>query len=131
MRRYRLLAPLVGLLAAGPGCSESVGWRPPAPEGVTYVYDHQGFRQQERGGFGGVARIAPGVGVAYGGAFNFRQGSELNGSMDKDPFAETTPIDGVHFNQHLGPRGAPVAPAPLAAPPAPPSSSAPRPPGAP
>lgn len=106
-----LLLGCVGLL--GWGCNDAEGWRPPAPAGVTYTYDYQGFQQKERGGFGGVVAVTPVVGVAYGGAFNFRQGSELGGNDFKEPFAQSTPINGVQFNQHLGSFGKPLAPAPL------------------
>jgi hypothetical protein len=139
------LTPLLLLpwVLALPGCNDAEGWKPAAPAGTTYLYEFQGFRQQQRGGFGGVVAVAPRVGLAYGGAFNFREARDLQGEAVRDPFAESSPIDGVQFNAHLGPRGIPLAarvappapdtaaPAPPATPPAPPSTPAASPPAAP
>lgn len=116
----------LGLLLVA-GCNDvEGGWKPPAPAGVTYVYEYQGFKQQTRGGYGGVATLAPGVGLATGGGFNFREGSELRGEAMHDPFTESTPIDGVRFNEHLGQRGIPLQ-VRVATPAAPPTTAPPEP----
>jgi hypothetical protein len=121
------LAAILGLALSGlllAGCGGAPGWQPPPPSGVTYVYDYQGFRERGTTAFGGVVPVAPNAGVAYGGAFSFREGREIRGEGWKDPFAESTPLDGVRFNEHLGGRG--VALAPRVAGPSAPASSAGR-----
>lgn len=105
--RSSLLLALMTLPSLG--CAAET-WQPPAPAGITYQYDYQGFSQKTRGGYGGV-----GGNVALGGAFSFRKQSELHGKSGADPFAQSAPIDGVVFNEHLAGRGVRLAPsAPLA-----------------
>lgn len=110
------------------GCASAQGVQPLPPSGVTYVYDFQGFKEQGTTAFGGVVPIAPHAGVAYGGAFSFREGREIRGEGFSDPLAEATPIDGVRFNTHLEGRGAPLAPRVAASAPSalPPASPPPR-----
>lgn len=106
---------LLWLLSLGAGfvlgCGGSErGWRPAPPAGVTYIYDFQGFKEKGTTAFGGVIGVAPHTGIAYGGAFSFREGHEIRGDGWKDPFAESTPIDGVRFNEHLAGQGIPLTP---------------------
>jgi hypothetical protein len=108
VRRVALLAMIV--TAPSLGCAAQA-WQPPPPAGVTYEYEYQGFSQKTRGGYGGV-----GGNVALGGAFSFRKHSELHGKEGADPFAQSAPIDGIQFNEHLAGRGIPLMPV---APPAP------------
>lgn len=118
--------PCLAALAAGAaGCSGGAqGWAPAPPAGTTYEYEYQGYKQKTTTGFGGVVPVAPHAGIAYGGAFAFREGRDLRGDGWKDPFAQSSPIDGVAFNPHLAGRGIPLA-ASVAAPPAPAPSPAP------
>lgn len=103
----------VVVLPAALGCAVSE-WQPPPPAGVTYRYDYQGYT--ERSTTVVAAGLAgPGGGAAFGGAFDFRRARDLTGDAPADPFAESAPIDGIRFNDHLGPRGirlSPSAPAP-------------------
>jgi hypothetical protein len=91
------------------GCGAE-GWHPQPPSGVTYQYDYQGFREKKTHVIAG-AMAAPGAAMAFGGGFSFRKDSEVHAGQDADPFAESSPIDGVRFNEHLGNQGAPLAPA--------------------
>jgi len=107
------------------GCGAE-SWTPPAPAGVTWQYDHQGFTERKTHVVGGAVG-GPYGGMAYGGAFSFRHESELHAAGTADPFAESAPIDGLRFNEHLGEQGARLlspAGSASAAPPAPaPASS--------
>ena len=96
------------VVSLGLGCSSAQGWQPPPPAGTTYVYEYQGFKEKGTTAFGGAIGLGHGAGLLYGGAFSFREGRELQGEGWKDPFAESTPIDGIRFNEHLGPRGVPL-----------------------
>ena len=128
-------ALIVGAVAAGCGAES---WAPPAPAGTTWQYEHQGFSEHRTNVVAGAFQAGP-VGLAYGGAFAFRNDSELHGAATADPFAESTPIDGIAFNEHLAGQGRkllagvlpPAPPSASAAPPQPaPASLAPSPPGA-
>ncbi|MBI5537211.1 MAG: hypothetical protein HY898_31105 [Deltaproteobacteria bacterium] len=117
-----LIAPLAAALL---GCGAE-SWTPPAPAGVTYQYDYQGFRERKTNVVAGTfAGPAPGMGMAYGGAFSFRNDSELRGRGEADPFAESTPLDGVRFNEHLANQGRRLLP-PGGAPPPTPSAIPPK-----
>jgi hypothetical protein len=107
MRRRTWTVVLFGLVGcAVPACGGSAkGWSPAPPAGTTYLYQYQGFKERSTVGFGGAI---PGA-LVYGGAFSFREGRELRGDPFRDPFAESVPINGISFNEHLGPRGRPLA----------------------
>jgi hypothetical protein len=103
MRTVVILLGAAAALAAA-GC-DATEWRPPAPSGVTYEYAAQGFTGKSVTAFG-----AAGGGSIGGGAFAFRERSGVAHGHVKDPFAESTPIDGVRFNEHLAGRGVRVTP---------------------
>ena len=113
----RILFPSVLALAAALAAAGCAGeqWAPPPPNGVTYAYNHQGFREQKTTVLATSAFNSLG-GAAVAGAFSFADDSELQGRNVPDPFAESAVIDGVHFNSHLGAAGTPIAPAPAPAP---------------
>lgn len=90
------------------GCGAE-SWTPPAPAGVTWQYDYQGFTERKTNVVAGAVG-GPYGGMAYGGAFSFRHESELHASATADPFAESAPIDGIRFNEHLGNQGTRLAP---------------------
>lgn len=127
---FPFLAVSAGLIAAfAAGCAGEQ-WAPPPPSGVTYQYDYQGFRERNTTVVAGSVGDGHGAGAAFAGVFSFRDDSELRGREVADPFAESSLIDGVSFNSHLGGEGIPLAPPPAAsssaaAPPepAPPSSA--------
>jgi len=107
-----IVARFACLLAAGVsllGCGAE-SWTPPPPAGVTWQYDYQGFRERKTNVMAGTVG-GHGVGVGYGAAFSFRHQSELHGKQEADPFVESTPIDGVRFNEHLQNQGIRVEPA--------------------
>ncbi len=111
-----LLALCSGLtLTLAAGCAGE-HWSPPPPAGVTYQYDYQGFRERNTTVVAGSVADRHGMGAAFAGAFSFQDDSELRGPELADPFAESSPIDGVRFNSHLGAAGIRLAPAPMAAP---------------
>ncbi len=99
----------------GLGACGAESWTPPPPAGVTWQYDYQGFRERNTSVVAGTFG-SPGFGMAYGGAFSFRNQSELHGHETADPFAESSPIDGIRFNEHLDGQGAALAPAASVAP---------------
>jgi len=113
-----VLTTLLGLGCAGDQ------WAPPAPAGVTYQYDYQGFRERNTTVVAGTVTGDRGMGAAFAGVFSFQDDSELRGREVADPFAESALIDGVRFNSHLATAGIPVTPPP------PPASSSPEPPPA-
>lgn len=92
-------------------------WTPPPPAGVTYQYDYQGFRERNTTVIAG-STSNQGMGVGFAGVFSFQDDSELRGPDVADPFTESTPIDGLRFNSHLGTDGIPVTAPPSSAPPA-------------
>jgi hypothetical protein len=117
---------LIYSVAAAAGCSPE-SWAPPTPAGSTWRYDHQGFNDRSAtvvtGSFRGPAGAA-----AYVGAFAFRDQTGASWSAGADPFAESKPIDGIRFNQHLAGQGRKLSPsgeAPAAS--SSPSGPAPRP----
>jgi len=121
--RPRHASPILAAILFAAGCGAE-SWTPPPPAGVTWQYEHQGFRERSTHVFAGSI-AGPYGGMAYGGAFSFRHESELSGRAAADPFAESTPIDGYHFNEHLGEQGHRLSP--IAAPAA--STSGPAAPG--
>lgn len=100
------LASAVGAIAASQlGCGANP-WQPPPPHGATYEYDWQGFRQSNT-----TVVAGGGPGYAYGGAFAFRERNGVKPDGEgKDPFAQSTPIDGLRFNDHLERQGARLLP---------------------
>lgn|GEM_PF-6050495 len=106
----------IPLLLAGILCSAGCAgeqWTPPPPAGVTYQYDYQGFR--ERNTTVVVSTVGgQQTGAAFAGVFSFQDDFELRGRSVADPFAESSLIDGIHFNSHIGAAGIPVDPAPAA-----------------
>lgn len=90
------------------GCGASP-WTPAAPHGQTWEYDYQGFRAS---GTTIVAGSGPVGGYAVG--FSFRDAREVHPEKGgKDPFEQSAPIDGYHFNAHLETQGARLAPSAL------------------
>lgn len=106
--RPRYLAVSLPALAFLASCGAE-SWTPPAPAGVTWQYDHQGFTERKTNVVAGAIG-GPYGGMAYGGAFSFRHESELHAAGAADPFAESSPIDGIRFNEHLGNQGMRLVP---------------------
>jgi hypothetical protein len=98
-----LLCAAAFVLPAALGGCGAESWTPPAPSGTTWQYEHQGFREHRTNVVAGGVR-GP-VGLGYGAAFGFRNDSELYGRAEADPFAESSPIDGMKFNEHLAAQG--------------------------
>lgn len=115
------------------GCG-APSWSPPPPGGVTWRYDHQGFHARTTTVMAGSIR-GPSAALVYGGAFSFGEQAGAGRSASADPFAESSPIDAVRFNEHLAGQGRPLAPCtsgPIAAASAPaPASASPSASGAP
>ncbi len=104
--RRRPIAPLVLFAAVLGGCAANP-WEPAAPRGDTWEYDYQGFRSSDTTVMAGTS-----PGFAYGSAFSFRDAREVHPEKGgKDPFAESAPLDGLHFNAHLERQGARLLPA--------------------
>jgi hypothetical protein len=95
-------------------------WNPPVPAGVTYVYQDQGFVETHVAAAAGVAG-----GVGYGMGFGFRDKNGVKGATAANPFQQSVPIDGLHFNDHLVGQGERITPAPPAASAAAPAPRAP------
>lgn len=92
-------------------CGGPHSWAPPAPQGAAYRYDEQGPQTRHAAAFATFGRGGAGLfvfDVAHRGE------AEGNESSTKDPFAQSTPIDGVTFNAHLAGQGAPIDPRPEA-----------------
>jgi hypothetical protein len=97
------LAALVLAIVGGCGANP---WEPAVPRGETWEYDYQGFRASNTTV---VAGSGPVGGYAVG--FSFRDAREVHPEKGgKDPFEQSTPIDGYHFNAHLETQGARLSP---------------------
>jgi len=119
---------LILSVAAASGCGPE-SWAPPSPAGSTWRYDHQGFADRSATVVTGSFRGPMGA-AAYVGAFSFREEMGASWRAGVDPFAESTPIDGIRFNQHLAGQGRILQPsvaAPAASSSAPPGAPAPLP----
>ena len=104
--RWRPIAPLVIFAVALGGCAANP-WEPASPRGDTWEYDYQGFRSSDTTVLAGSSQ-----GFAYGTAFSFRDAREVHPEKGgPDPFAESAPLDGLHFNAHLEHQGARLPPA--------------------
>jgi hypothetical protein len=87
------------------GCG-ATPWQPPPPYGTTYAYDYQGFQQSDT-----TVVAGSGTGGAYAGVFAFREKDGVHPEAGgKDPFAQSAPIDGLRFNDHLAGQGARLLP---------------------
>ena len=109
VRSWRRISWMVVSGAAAVGCGAQ-SWAPPPPSGTTWRYDHQGFQDHNTVVVAGSLR-GPAIGVAYGGAFSFREQVGAGFRTGADPLAESTPIDGVKFNEHLSGQGRTLSPA--------------------
>jgi len=88
-------------------CGGRHAWQPAPPHGTTYVYDYQGFQSSDTTVVGGTSGGFP----AYGAAFAFRSAKGVHEEEGgKDPFAQSAPIDGLRFNEHLQGQGARLTP---------------------
>ncbi len=99
-----LLLATSALSLSATGCGGDQGWSPPPPQGPTYAFQYQGFKASGTMGLG-MSVETPTFGIGYYSAFEFNDSHELQGQRGTDPLTESTPLDGVRFNQHLGPRG--------------------------
>ena len=97
----------LALVLAALGCGGRHSWLPAAPYGTTYAYASQGFQSSDTTVVAGTAGGLP----AYGAAFAFRTPQGVHWDEHaKSPFAQSAPIDGVRFNEHLQGQGARLLP---------------------
>ncbi len=88
------------------GCAIST-FVPAPPQGATYQYDYQGFRSSDTTVVAGASKYGP----AYAGVFAFRDRVDVHPEKGgKEPFAQSTPIDGYRFNTHLQNQGVRLVP---------------------